>query len=94
MYDYQIQNSQLKYILEMNTTGSRDFYIRKIWSVSSLAKNKKQIRCTWNAAHNHEMWVKFFESSTINTYNQVQNLTFVCHFMKQIGDFHKGISQA
>ena len=29
-----------------------------------------------------------------STYNQVQNLTFVCHFMKQNADFHKGISQA
>ena len=31
-------------------------------------KNKKQIKCTRHVAHNHKMSVKFFESSTKNTY--------------------------
>ena len=34
-----------------------------------LAKNKKkQIKCTRHVAHNHKMSVKFFETSTKNTY--------------------------
>ena len=67
------------------------FYYAKLISVFLESDFDAKYTCLLCQTNISVFWSQIL---LLSIYNQVQNLTFLCHFMKQNADFHKGISQA